>query len=457
MTTTPLTHSPGPAAPDAPGRRIPGREELGRLYREHMNRGRATLGEMFGGHVEVSSQGAWVTTAEGERFLNCGGYGVFLMGARHPTVVRHVSEQLHSHPISTRLFLEPQAALAAEALTAVTPAGLSRVHFAGSGAEATETALKLARTKGRRRLVATVNGYHGKTVGALSLTGNDVFRTPFEPLLQDTAHVPFGDARALEDVLATMPGEACVFVEPVQGEAGVVLPPDGYLRAVREACDRHGALLVLDEIQTGLGRLGTWWGADREGVSPDILLVGKGLSGGVVPVSAVVATREVFSVFDRDPYLHTSTFSGAPLAMAAARGALAAIQEDDLVERSRTLGEEMLPQLRRIALSHYGDAVREVRGRGLLMGIEFAEPGPAGDLLIELIAHGIIANHSLNSHLVLRLTPPAILERGELDHLYEAFDRACRAQARRYAPASAVPDAPTRSAEPSAGSSRHHA
>ncbi|MCS0638359.1 aminotransferase class III-fold pyridoxal phosphate-dependent enzyme [Streptomyces sp. LP05-1] len=405
------------------------------MYREHMNRGRATLGEMFGGHVEVASEGAWVTTAEGERFLNCGGYGVFLMGARHPTVLRYVREQLDSHPIATRVFLEPQAALAAEALVSVAPPGLSRVHFAGSGAEAAETALKLARTKGRHRLVATVNGYHGKTAGALSLTGNDIFRTPFQPLLPGTTHVPFGDAAALEAVLAESPGECCVFVEPVQGEAGVVIPPEGYLGEVRDACDRYGALLVTDEVQTGMGRLGTWWGADAEGVSPDIMLVGKGLSGGVVPVSAVVATREAFSVFDRDPYLHTSTFSGAPLAMAAARGALAAIQEEELVDRARKLGDELLPELRRIAVTHYGDAVREVRGRGLLLGIEFAEPGPAGDLLIELIANGVIANHSLNSHLVLRLTPPAILERAEVDFLYEAFDRACRAQALRYRPA----------------------
>ncbi|WP_432095810.1 aspartate aminotransferase family protein [Streptomyces sp. bgisy100] len=434
MTTTPTAPGAVPAPGTAAGNpyRGPGREELGRMVREHMNRGRATLGEMFGGHVEVASQGAWVTTAEGERFLNCGGYGVFLMGSRHPTVLRHVTEQLATHPIATRVFLEPQAALAAEALISVAPAGLSRVHFAGSGAEAAETALKLARTKGRHRLVATVNGYHGKTAGALSLTGNEVFRTPFQPLLPGTTHVPFGDAAALEAILAQMPGEACVFVEPVQGEAGVVIPPAGYLRAVREACDRHGALLVLDEVQTGLGRLGSWWGADAEGVTPDIMLVGKGLSGGVVPVSAVVATREAFSVFDRDPYLHTSTFSGAPLAMAAARGAIAAIKEEDLVGRARELGEELLPQIRRIAVAHYGDAVREVRGRGLLLGIEFAEPGPAGDLLIELIANGVIANHSLNSHLVLRLTPPAILDRGDLDFLYEAFDRACRAQALRY-------------------------
>ncbi|MGI5404934.1 aspartate aminotransferase family protein [Streptomyces sp. CA-135486] len=436
-TSTPLVPAlgseDGTRTTSAQGRAL-GRDELGRLYRDYMNKGRATLGEMFGGHIEVASQGAWVTTAEGRRFLNCGGYGVFLTGARHPTVIRHVAEQLTTHPVATRLFLEPQAALAAEALVSVAPPGLRRVHFAGSGAEAVETAIKLGRTQGRHRLVATENGYHGKTMGALSLTGSSVFQAPFQPLLPETTHVRYGDAAALEAVLAEAPGECCVFVEPVQGEAGVVIPPAGYLRSVQELCRTYGAFLVLDEIQTGLGRLGTWWGADPEGVCPDVMLVGKGLSGGVVPVSAVVATEEAFSVFDRDPYLHTSTFSGAPLAMAAAQGAIAAMKEEDLVGRARELGDELLPELRRIVRRHYGDTVREVRGRGLLLGIEFAEPGPAGDLLIELIMQGVIANHSLNSHLVLRLTPPAVLSRSDVDFLYEAFDRACRAQAVRYTP-----------------------
>ncbi|MFD5813728.1 aspartate aminotransferase family protein [Streptomyces sp. NPDC059618] len=425
MTLTPL-------APDV----LPDRHQLGRLYRDRLSKGRATLGEMFGGHVEVASEGARVTTSDGRTFLNCGGYGVFLTGARHPAVIRRVAEQLHTHPVATRIFLEPQVALAADALVSVVPEGLSRVHFAGSGAEAVETAIKLARTLGRTRLVATDGGYHGKTMGALTLTGKSLFQDPFRPLLPDTSHVPYGDAEALRDVLARVPGEACVFVEPVQGEAGVVIPPAGYLTRVAALCREFDALLVLDEIQTGLGRLGTWWGADAEGVVPDVLLVGKGLSGGVVPVSAVVATPKAFKAFDQDPYLHTSTFSGAPLAMAAARGAIEAIKDDDLVARSKALGEEILTALRSIVTGHFGEVVREVRGRGLMLGIEFAEPGPAGDLLIELIQQGVIANHSLNSHLVLRLTPPAVLDSTDLEFLYEAMDRACRIQAARYTPTS---------------------
>lgn len=435
ITTADLSAS-GPADPQRPGGDAdgPGREALGRLYRTRLNKGRAVLGEMFGGHIEVASEGAWVTTSEGKRFLNCGGYGVLITGARHPTVVRHVSEQLHRHPVATRVFLEPQAALAADDLVSVCPPGLERVHWAGSGAEAVECAIKMARTHGRRHLIAMESGYHGKTMGALSLTGKAVFQDPFRPLLPQVTHVPFGDAAALRAVLAEHPGEAAVFVEPVQGEAGVIIPPGGYLRAVQDACREFDAFFVLDEIQTGMGRLGSWWGADFEGITPDVLLVGKGLSGGIVPVSATVATRKAFAVFDKDPYLHTSTFSGAPLAMAAARGSIAALKEDGLVERARELGDELLPRLGGIVRGHFGEAVREVRGKGLLFGIEFAEPGPAGDLLIELALQGVVANHSLNSHLVLRLTPPAVLSRDDVDFLYEAVDRACQAQAARYAP-----------------------
>ncbi|MDN3297068.1 aminotransferase class III-fold pyridoxal phosphate-dependent enzyme [Streptomyces ficellus] len=393
-------------------------------YRRHLSKGRASLGEMFGGDIEVSSKGPWVRTAEGRDLLNCGGYGVLITGARHPTVVAEVIRQLHTNPVATRLLLEPEVARAAEALAAVTPAGLDKVHFACSGAEAVEAALKMARTHGKRHLVSMVDGYHGKTFGALSVTAKDLFQAPFRPLLPDVSHVPFGDAEALREVLARHRGTACVIVEPVQGEAGVVIPPAGYLRDVAALCREYDAFFVLDEVQTGLGRLGHWWGADREGVVPDVLLVGKGLSGGVVPVSAAVATAEAFGAFDKDPFIHTSTFSGSPLAMAAAQGAIRAIKEEGLVDASRELGARLVRELDRIARQALGDRLLEVRGAGLLIGIEFTEQGLAGDLLLELLAEGVIANHSLNSHMVLRLTPPAVLTEEDVAFLLAAYSRA---------------------------------
>lgn len=408
--------------------------------RRHLSKGRAKLADLTGGHVEVSSAGAWVTMADGTRYLNAGGYGVFIHGARHPVVEAAVIDQIRTHPIATRLLIDPLAPMAAEALASVAPAGLRKVHFSGSGAEAIEAAIKIARTRGKVRLISATGGYHGKTMGALSVTAKDLYQQPFRPLLPQVAHVRYGDAEALEAQLRSGGPDACVVVEPVQGEAGVVIPPTGYLSDVAKLCREHGALFVLDEVFTGLGRLGTWWGGDRDGVTPDVMTVGKGLSGGIVPVAATVATVEAFRDFDRDPYLHTSTFSGAPIAMAAACAAIDAIQRESLVERAAAIGARLLVELCRSARERCDHLVREVRGAGLAIGVELAGPGLAGEMLGELLERRVIVNHSLNAHSVLRLTPPAILTTAEIDHLVTAFDESFRVLADRYPTADRVGD-----------------
>ena len=401
-------------------------EDILGLYRTHLSKGRATIAEMFGSRMEVASSGAWLQTRDGRDYLNCGGYGVFIMGARHPRVMDAVRGQLELHPIATRILLEPTVARAAEALSSVVPAQLNRIHFALSGAEAVETGLKLARANGKRRLVSTKMGYHGKTLGALSATAKDVYQKPFRPLLPDVSHVPFGDAEALEREMAAHPGEVCVIVEPVQGEGGVRIPPPGYLPAVERLCRTYDGFLILDEVQTGMGRLGEWWGADLYGITPDVLLAGKALGGGVMPVSAALANRKTFSPFDKDPYLHTGTFTGAPVLMAAVQGAIAAIKEDQLITRSLSLGAQLLPEISTIAEHNAPDLVAEVRGQGLMIGVEFRETGMAGEMLMELFNHGVVANHSMNGSSVVRFTPPAILTPSDVDFLLSAFDRATR-------------------------------
>ncbi|URN13529.1 aminotransferase class III-fold pyridoxal phosphate-dependent enzyme [Streptomyces radiopugnans] len=400
-------------------------------YRRTMSSGRARLAEVLGGQVEVESSGAWIRTNDGRKYLNAGGYGVFITGARHPVVIREVERQLHSHPIGSRIFLDPAAARAGELLTSVTPPGLERVHFSGSGTEAVEAAIKLARLNGRRHLVSMTGGYHGKTLGALSVTAKSTFQEPFRPLLPDVTHVPFGDVSALSAVLARYPGEACVIVEPVQGEGGVVIPPRGYLSRVRTACSRYGALLVVDEVQTGLGRTGAWWGVDAEGVRPDILLSGKALGGAVIPVAATIATSEVFSVLDRDPVLHTSTFSSAPIAMAAVCGAIKAIRDGGLVSRAAELGSRITADLTRIMSTHLAQHPHEVRGTGLLIGVEFVDPAMAADLFIALVGQNVVANLSLNSDNVVRFTPPATMTGSDVEFFIERFDRAARQVAER--------------------------
>ncbi|MFE9423188.1 aspartate aminotransferase family protein [Kitasatospora sp. NPDC006697] len=402
------------------------------LHRAHLSKGRSQLAAMFGSLVEQSASGSLVRTTDGREFLNCGGYGVFFTGAGHPRIVAAVRRQLETQALSTRLFLDPAVGLAARALTSVAPAGLDRVHFSGSGTEATETAVKLARAHGKRRLISMENGYHGKTIGALSLTAKSFYQDPFRPLLPDVAHVPFGDTVALAAALGAAGGEACVVLEPVQSEAGVILPPPGYLQGVAALCRAHGAFLVVDEVMTGLGRLGAWWGCDLEEVRPDVLLIGKALSGGVVPVSAALATEEAFAPFDSDPFLHTSTYAGAPIAMAAAQATVEVIRDEQLVDRAAKTGARLLAALRAIAADRAPHLVREVRGAGLLIGIELVDASQAGELLLELIDRHLVVNHSLNAHPVVRLTPPAVTTADEEARLLEAVDGALSAMAKKF-------------------------
>ena len=241
----------------------------------------------------------------------------------------------------------------------------------------------------------------------------------------------YDDPADLEQALAAHRDRACVIVEPVQGEGGVRIPRPGYLGQVRALCRTYGALLVVDEIQTGMGRLGTWWGVDAEDVRPDVLLVGKGLSGGVVPVAAMVATAEAYAPFSRDPYLHTSTFGASPIACAAALATVRAMEEEDTVARAAALGPRILTAVRDVCAPYQGGLVREVRGRGLLIGIEFAEEQAVGELMLELISRGVLVNNSLNSTRVLRLTPPAVVEDSALDLFLTTLGAALRGTADR--------------------------
>lgn len=402
------------------------------IYRRHLSSGRARVGAILGGQVEVSSRGCVITDATGDGYLDCGGYGVFLLGHGHPRVVAAVRDQVERHPLSSRLFLDPTQAAAAQALAGVAPPSLQRVYFGTSGAEVIEAAIKLARMHGKRRLVSAGGGFHGKSFGALSVSGNQTFRAPFAPLLPNVTTVPFGDADALEAAMSGFPGECCVVLEPVQAEGGVQIPPDGYLGRVSAACRAHDALLVLDEIATGLGRVGVWWASQAQGVVPDVMLVGKPLGGGVVPVGALLATEHAFAPFDRDPFIHSTTFSGSPLAMAAVSATIDALVEEDVPARAAALGARLLAGLRdALSPALRAGLVREVRGVGLLLGIELDAPASAGELELELVARKLIPNHCLNRHAVVRLTPPALMDDGEVDWLLDAARAGAGAVLRR--------------------------
>jgi putrescine aminotransferase len=390
-------------------------------YREYVNPPLARVMKLSGSPVEMSADGATITDHNGKTYLDfAGGYGVFTLGYRHPRVVAAVRAQLDVLALSGRTMFNPLLGRLAKRLAELTPGDLKISFFANSGTEAVEGALKLARAATKRaKLVGTDGAYHGKTFGALSVSGREAFRAPFAPLLDDVRHVPFGDLDALA---AVVDDAAAVIVEPVQGEGGVIVPPEGYLRGVRALCDRSGAVMIADEVQTGLGRCGALFACDLEGVVPDVMTLAKGLSGGVMPISAYVARPAVWNAaYAKAPLLHTSTFGGNPLACAAALAALDVLVTDDLAANARARGAELLAGARALA-AKYPDAIADVRGAGLLVGVELRSEGYGGTIIPELLKRGVTAAWTLNQQRVIRLEPPLIVSAEQITTALRALD-----------------------------------
>jgi putrescine aminotransferase len=399
-------------------------EETYENYRAYLNPPLARVMKLSGSPVEVSAAGCTITDHTGKTYLDfAGGYGVFTLGHRHPRVVAAVRAQLDRMALSGRTMFNPLMGRLAKRLAELTPGDLAISFFANSGTEAVEGALKLARAATKRpAIVATDAAFHGKTLGALSASGRDAFRDPFLPLLADVRRVPFGDAEALR---AVVDGDvAAVIVEPIQGEGGVNVPPDGYLRQVRAICDATGAVMIADEVQTGLGRCGALFACDREAVVPDVMTLAKGLSGGVVPIGAYVARSSVWNAaYGKQPLLHTSTFGGNELACAAALAALDVLIDDDLTANARARGAELLAGAR-ATMERFPAVIADARGAGLLVGVELRSEGYGGTIIPELLKRGVTAAWTLNQQRVIRLEPPLIVTAHEVAIALAAFDAA---------------------------------
>jgi putrescine aminotransferase len=394
---------------------VEGTEVLQALGR-YMNPGLMRSFSFFGlDGVEVDGLGSWVKDHRGERYLDLSsGYGVHILGYRHPKVVEAVMEQLrHGLCLGSRVLLSEPAVRLAERLAQRTPGDLEMSFFVNSGAEAVEAALKFARmATGRPGLVAAVGAFHGKTLGALSVSGRPVYREPFQPLLPGVTHVPYGDVARLKE--AVTKDTAAVILEPIQGEGGVVVPPPGYLRAARDITQAQGALLILDEVQTGLGRTGWWWACQAEDVVPDYLCLAKGLGGGILPVGAVVGRREALAFWDAHPLIHTSTFGGGPLAATAALAALEVLEEENLPFRAAQLGETVGQRLQALAQA-YPQVVAQVRGRGLMWGLEATGRGVAAMVMSRLFTRHVLAVYTLNNERVLRFLPALTIPEEDLE------------------------------------------
>ncbi len=378
--------------------------------------------------VEWKDSGARFTDIYGREFIDClGGYGIYNVGHRHPKVMAAVFSQLKRQALHSQELLDPLRAMLAKLVEMITPGDLQYCFFTNSGTESVEGAMKLARLHTERSsFIAAIGGFHGKSMGSLSATSKAVFRKPFLPLLPGFRHVPYGDADALEKQIASaaFSGEdvAAVILEPIQGEGGVIIPPDDYFPRVREICDRYGVVLIADEIQTGMGRTGKMFGLEHYGIVPDILCLGKAFGGGVMPIGAFVSTSEIWEKMTPNPSLHTTTFGGNPVCCAAAIAAINVILEERLPEQAAEKGKYFIPKL--VDLMHkYKNICVEARGLGLLIGMEFVSNEAGYQVAKGLFEHGVLVAGTLINARVIRIEPPLTITKAELDRVLETLDK----------------------------------
>jgi acetylornithine/N-succinyldiaminopimelate aminotransferase len=375
------------------------------------------------GLVVERAEGPWIYDTNGNRYLDLiAGIGVANIGHTHPEVVEAVAKQnaRHHHVMVYGEYVQEEQALYASELAAVLPKGLDTVFFVNSGAEAVEGALKLARkATGRGGFVAFEGGYHGDTIGALSIGGIEKYRAPFEPLLQPVKLLPFGDAKALEGIDNSV---SAVIVEPVQGEAGVRVPPSDFLPALEKRCRQIGALLIADEVMTGLGRTGRLFACERWNVTPDIIVLAKALGGGY-PMGAFAGSRNLLKALTENPALsHVTTFGGHPVSCAAGRAALKVILRDRLAERADRVGLRFREQL---TTAFKGNpVVRDVRGLGLLIGIEFVNAVLTRTFVERCRERNLLLGWTLAQDHIVRLCPPLNIPEELLNQAAETMKQA---------------------------------
>jgi putrescine aminotransferase len=400
-------------------------------FREHVNPGflayrkTVTMDGQFAA-VEWSDNGSCFKDVNGKEYIDClGGFGIYNVGHRNPKVVKAVTDQLKRQALHSQDLLDPLRAMLAKILADITPGDLKYAFFTNSGTESVEAALKLAKMySDRTTFISTTRAFHGKSLGSLSGTAKGMFRKPFLPLIPGFRHVPFGDIdmiRKTFEVCASV-GEdvAAVLLEPIQGEGGIILPPENYLKQVRELCDQYGSLLIFDEVQTGMGRTGKMFAAELYEVVPDIICLAKAFGGGVMPAGAVVATENVFKSWFDNPFMHTTTFGGNPLACAAAIATIGVLIEEKLPERAAEVGAYFLEELKKAAKG-YEDKVQEIRGQGLMIGIEFHQDEIGYEVSKGMFDRGILVAGTLINSKTIRIEPALTISYEEVNKVVATF------------------------------------
>ena len=372
--------------------------------------------------VEWSGKGSTVTDVMGRKYIDwLGGFGMFDLGWKHPEVVAAVTAQLQRSPMPSQELIDPLRGVLAKLMAEITPGDLKYSWFAASGTEAIEASIKIAKLfTGKSAFIVALKAFHGKTMGSLSMMGKADYRQPLGMLYGGQVyHIPFGDADALEKQLEICAnvgiGVAGVLLEPIQGEAGAIVPPDDFLPRVRAATKKHNVLLIADEVQTGLGRTGKLWGVNHWDVAPDIIATAKSLGGGVMPVSAVTTTEEIFKpMMYPNPFMHTTTTGGGALACSAAIAAIHITLRDRLWEGAATKGSYLIEKVTELA-EEFPQLYKKVTGKGLLIGQHFNTPELGYKVAAELFKRGVLVAGTLTSAQTIRIEPPLIIEQNEID------------------------------------------
>ena len=384
-----------------------------------------------GAVLEWQDEGSYCYGLNGEQFIDClGGFGIYTCGHRNPEILDVVKAQLDHQALHSQELLDPLRGYLAKAMADITPGDLQYCFFTNGGAEAVEMALKLARiATGGRWYISTVGAFHGKSMGAVSMGGKGTYRVPYTPMIQQVQHVEYGVAEDIEKAIRNLQavGEkvAAVILEPIQGEAGIIVPPKGYLQRVREICDETGVALIFDEIQTGMGRTGTMWRCEAEDVVPDIMTFGKAFGGGVMPITGFICRPHMWSeeLIDNPYLLGSTTFGGNPVCCSAAIATIRFMLAHDIPGQCRDKGAKLKAGLE-ANWKKYPDLVDEVRGAGLMLAVEFANDEIGYEFSKNMYAHKVIIAGTLNNSKTIRFEPAAVISEEDIQAVLTRMDEA---------------------------------
>jgi len=381
--------------------------------------------------IEWMDSGEYFYDINGEEFIDClGGFGIYMCGHRNPDILKYVKAQLDKQALHSQELVDPLRGYLAKAMADITPGDLSNCFFTNGGAEAVEMSLKLARiATGGRWFISAINGFHGKTMGAISVGGKSTYREAYTPMVQQIQHVEFGNAddmrKAVKNLLHVGEEIAGVIIEPIQGEAGIIVPPPGYLKEVREICDEYGICLIFDEIQTGMGRTGSMFRCEAEGVVPDILTYGKAFGGGIMPITGIIARPHLWvEALEENPWLLGSpTFGGNPLACSAALATISFLLENDIPRQAAEKGKYLKDGL--LALQKkYPTLIQEVRGVGLMIGVEFFKSEMGYATAKNMFARKVMTAGTLINSKTIRFEPSGTMSYQILDTVLDRLDSA---------------------------------